>query len=89
MESQTTDRFWKAYYKLPSSVQKTAKKIHQRWQENPYDPSLKFKQIHPIKPIYSVRIGLDWRVVGIKENNTVIWFWIGSHAEYDKLISQL
>ncbi len=64
MESQTTDRFWKAYNQLPSSVQKTAKKIHKRWQENPYDPSLTFKQIHPVKPIYSVRIGLDWRVVG-------------------------
>lgn len=89
MESQTTNRFWKAYDKLPSSVQKTVKKIYRRWQENPYDPNLKFKQIHPVKPIYSVRIGLDWRVVGIKEENTVIWFWIGSHAEYDKLISQL
>ncbi len=89
MESQTSDRFWKAYDKLPSSVQKKAKKIHKRWQENPYDPSLKFKQIHPVKPIYSVRISLDWRAVGIKDENTVIWFWIGSHAEYDKLISQL
>jgi hypothetical protein len=46
MESQTTARFWTAYYKLPSSVQKTAKKIHQRWQDNPYDPSLKFREIN-------------------------------------------
>ena len=43
MESQTTNRFWKAYNKLSSSVQKATKKIYRRWKENPYDPNLKFK----------------------------------------------
>jgi len=59
------------------------------WQENPYHPSLQFKQIHPNKPIFSVRVGIGWRAVGVKQEETMIWFWIGSHAEYDRLISKL
>lgn len=89
MESQTTPKFWKAYYKLPPQIQEAAQKAYQIWQNDPYNSSLQFKQIHSIKPIYSVRIGLEWRAVGIKEGNTIIWFWIGSHADYDKIISQL
>ncbi|MEC4985084.1 MAG: hypothetical protein SAJ37_06885 [Oscillatoria sp. PMC 1068.18] len=89
MESQTTAKFWKAFDKLPETIQETARETYKIWQQNPDHPSLKFKQIHPIKPIYSVRIGLNWRTVGIKEENTMIWFWIGSHSEYDRLISKL
>jgi hypothetical protein len=59
------------------------------WKQNPYHPSLQFKPIHPSKPIYSVRIGIGWRAVGVKDNDTMVWFWIGSHEEYNKLISQL
>ncbi|WP_246844333.1 hypothetical protein [Hydrocoleum sp. CS-953] len=50
---------------------------------------MQFKKIHPVQPIYSVRIGLNWRAVGIKDSNTIIWFWIGSHSDYNQLISQL
>ena len=42
-----------------------------------------------LEQVYSVRAGLHWRAVGIKTDNTVVWFWIGSHAEYDKLLAQL
>ncbi|MGH9395588.1 MAG: hypothetical protein ACRD18_01885 [Terriglobia bacterium] len=38
-----------------------------------------------IKPIYSVRISLGWRAIGIRKEDTMIWYWIGSH--YDNLIS--
>ena len=59
------------------------------WKQNPYHPSLQFKPIHPSKPIYSVRIGIGWRAVEVKDNDTIVWFWIGSHEEYNNLISQL
>jgi hypothetical protein len=59
------------------------------WKQNPYHPSLQFKPIHPSKPIYSVRIGIGWRAVGVKDNDTMVWFWIGSHEEYNNLISRL
>ncbi len=89
MNSHTTERFWKAFEKLPSYIQRKARETYQVWKQNPYQPSLQFKPIHPSKPIYSVRIGIGWRAVGVKDNDTVVWFWIGSHEEYNNLISQL
>ena len=51
-------------------------------------PSLRFKKVHTKLPIYSVRIDLDWRAIGILEGDVVIWFWIGPHGEYEKLLRQ-
>jgi hypothetical protein len=89
VNSQATERFWKAYQNLPSHIQRKARETYQVWKQNPYHPSLQFKQIHPTKPIYSVRIGIGWRTIGIRSDDAMVWFWIGSHAEYDKLVSQL
>lgn len=56
---------------------------------NPWDGSLPFKQIHAAKPIFSVRIGLNWRAVCVRTGDTVLWYFIGSHADYDRLIKTL
>src|ERR1700756_2318853 len=50
-------------------------------------PSLRFKPVHPTRPIYSVRIGPMYRAVGILESDEIVWYWIGSHADYDKLLT--
>ncbi|MBI5475552.1 MAG: hypothetical protein HY964_02305 [Ignavibacteriales bacterium] len=89
MTSHTNDQFWKAFQKLPDDVQEKARKVYQMWSDDPFHPSLKFKRIHPEQPIYSVRIGLGWRAVGVKSEDIMIWFWIGSHEEYNKLISEI
>jgi len=39
--------------------------------------------------MYSVRVGKGWRALGLVEGDTISWFWIGSHADYEKLLSQL
>ncbi|MEW5828329.1 MAG: hypothetical protein AB1846_05510 [Chloroflexota bacterium] len=88
MNSRTTDKFRKAYAELPADVRKQARQAYRLFIENPYHPSLRFKSIHPVRPIYSVRIGLAYRAVGILDGEDIIWYWIGSHAEYDKLIRQ-
>ena len=46
----------------------------------------RFKKVHHHLPIYSVRIDLDWRAVGTLREDTVVWFWIGPHSEYEKLL---
>ncbi len=56
---------------------------------DPWHASLQFKQIHTIKPVFSVRIGLDWRAVCLRNGDTALWFFIGSHADYDKVIKTL
>lgn len=88
MNSHTTERFRKAFDELPKDVREHAKNAFKLFQENPYHPSLRFKQIHPTKPIYSARVGLGYRTLGVREDDTIIWFWIGSHSDYDKLLVQ-
>ena len=79
----------KAFEQLPENIKEAARKAYQLWKQDPYHPSLRFKQVHSTLPIYSVRIGKDWRAVGIKEEDVIIWFWIGSHSNYDNLLSQM
>jgi len=88
MNSHITDKFRKTFKELPADVRKQARQAYRLFIENSHHPSLRFKPIHPTRPIYSVRIGLNYRAVGIREGEDMIWYWIGSHAEYDKLIQQ-
>jgi hypothetical protein len=89
MKSKTTDRFWKSYDELPVEIKKQARDAYRLFQEDPYYPSLHFKRIHSTRPIFSVRISKNYRAVGIVQGNEIIWFWVGSHSEYDKLVKSL
>ena len=89
MTSRTTERFRKAFQKLPLHVQRKASEAYRLWRQDHWHSSLQFKQVHDIKPIYSVRIGIGWRALGVKTDDTIVWFWIGSHADYDNLLAQL
>jgi hypothetical protein len=77
-----------AFARLPASVRQQARSAYRLFLANPNHPSLHFKPIAP--SIYSVRIGLRYRALGTRvKNDEIVWFWIGSHAEYDTLIKQL
>jgi hypothetical protein len=89
VNSYLDEDFAKCFKKLPERIQIRTKQVYRQWKENPFAPNLQFKQIHPIKPIYSVRVNIGWRALGYKKNNSVFWFWIGSHEEYNKMISQV
>ncbi len=89
MRSVTTIRFRKAYERLPVKIKEAAKIAYRRWKENPHHNSLQFKQVHKTQAVYSVRIGLSWRAIGVKQQKVMIWFWIGSHEEYNQLVSEL
>ncbi|MEO6837008.1 MAG: hypothetical protein ABI261_08610 [Ginsengibacter sp.] len=88
MKSVTTARFRKSFNKLPSEVQERARKAYHLWKQDNNYPSLHFKQIDIKQSIYSVRVGLSYRALGVKEEETIIWFWIGSHEDYNNLLSQ-
>ena len=89
MISITNDHFWECYRELPEQTKKEAKKAYRKFKKNPFHPSLNFKRIHSTRPIFSLRITKDYRTVGIQQNNQVIWFWIGSHNDYDNLLRQI
>jgi hypothetical protein len=78
-----TPRFWEAYNKLPSSIKKTADKNFDLLKENPQHPSLQLKKAGSF---WSVRISRKYRSLAIEKEDNLIWFWIGNHSEYEKLI---
>jgi mRNA-degrading endonuclease RelE of RelBE toxin-antitoxin system len=89
VKSQTTIQFRKQFSALPKQIQEQTRKAYRQFQDDSSHPSLRFKKIHSQLPIYSARINKDYRVVGQLEQDTVIWFWIGSPAEYDLLLNQI
>jgi len=84
IKSCTLPSFWDAYEKLYQEIKKQAKRKYELWLEDPFYPSLHFKCIHTSENIWSARITLNYRVLGIFEGDTVTWFWIGSHDDYEK-----
>lgn len=89
MKSRTTKEFRKLFAGLPKQVQEQTRAAYRQFQEDPSYPSLRFKKVHPALPIYSARISKSYRAVGQLEEDTVIWFWVGSHADYDKLLEKI
>ena len=87
MRSWRTPRFKKLYAALPREVQQQADEAYRLWKQDPYHPGLHFKQPH-VKgnAYYSVRIGLHYRALARIEPDGYVWFWIGTHTEYDKML---
>jgi hypothetical protein len=84
VKSKTLPSFWESYRKIPASIKKSAKKSFRLWQESPFHPSLHFKCVNQEERIWSLRITVKYRALGIMERDTVTWFWIGDHDEYER-----
>ena len=89
LKSRATSRFWAAYRALPPEIRVAAQKAYRLFRENPKHPSLQFKKVHNSEPVYSVRVTVGYRALGLLENDEVAWFWVGSHDEYDRLLKSL
>lgn len=90
MNSETTKRFWLCFHRLPEYVQHQANKNYRLWLEDHSHPSIEFKKISS-KPYYSARVNTGYRAIGVyvSDEDTIVWFWIGTHTEYDHLVAQL
>ena len=75
--------FWDAYAKLPVAVRDLADKNYALLKEDPQHPSLRLKKVGRF---WSVRIGLRYRALATEVDGGLLWFWIGSHADYDALV---
>ncbi len=71
---------------MPEQVREQARQAYQRFRRNPDHSGLRFKRVHSTQAIYSVRISLSYRALGVLEGDEMIWFWIGSHQDYDELL---
>ncbi len=81
---RATPQFWERFEALSAEIQKLARKNFDLLKENPRHPSLHFKKLGDY---WSVRVGLHYRALAVADGEDFIWVWIGSHAEYDSLIS--
>jgi hypothetical protein len=72
--------------RLPAEIRTQAASAFELWRRDRYHQSLHFKRVHPSRPMFSVRVGLRYRALGMVDGDTITWFWIGSHADYDRLI---
>jgi hypothetical protein len=80
---RATPDFWFSYRNLPESVQKIADKNYALMQENPRHPSLQLKKVGYL---WSARVSLNHRALAADDEGELVWFWIGTHAEYERMI---
>lgn len=85
MKSHASAKFWTCYRGLPPPIQAQALKQYRLWLREPGHPSLHFK---PLGRFWSVRVSKSIRCLGVRAGDTMIWFWIGSHDKYERIIAQ-
>jgi len=83
LQSRATPEFWEHYQTLPLAVRLAADKQFQLFAQNPGHPSLKFKRVGEL---WSVRVTEGYRALAIQNSDTLYWFWIGSHDDYELLL---
>lgn len=83
MKHFASPQFWRHYRQLPPAVRDLADKNFQLLKADPKHPSLHLKKVNKL---WSVRVGAHYRALGSERLEGTVWFWIGSHADYDKLL---
>ena len=86
MISQTNADFWDCFNSLPTEIQQLARQKNRHWQEDAFNVALHFKPL--FANVWSVRINQTYRAMGRKQGSLVVWFWIGTHANYDQLLKR-
>ena len=85
--SRASAGFFEEYRRLPRHIREKTKRAHRLFQNNPSHKSLDFKPIKSMNGVYSARVDDSYRVLGRRDGNVIIWFWIGPHNQYDRMIS--
>ena len=83
MNHHASESFWRAYNALPDSVRALADKNFATLKSDPQHPSLHFKKVGNH---WSARVGLRYRALAVEVGGGLLWFWIGRHSEYDKMV---
>ena len=78
-----TAEFWRLYARLPQVQRRDARKAYRVWQRNPLHGPLHFKKVGKV---WSVRVGRGYRALGLLKGDTMHWFWIGPHDEYERIL---
>lgn len=84
MTHLATPRFWDCYRALPEEIRRQADRDYELLRADPRHPSLHFKKIGNL---WSARVGLHYRALAIEDGANLVWVWIGSHADYDRMLN--
>jgi mRNA-degrading endonuclease RelE of RelBE toxin-antitoxin system len=85
VKSQTRPTFWHAYESLDARIRKAARRAYRLFADNAQHPSLRFKKLGGYDDLWTVRISEQYRAVCERRGDVVIWLWIGTHNDFDKL----
>lgn len=88
MKSVATRRFWELFRALPGEVRELALKNYHLWHRDPQYPSLRFRRLQGSPDRFTVRVGRNHRAIGKLTADQMTWVWIGTHAEYDRLVGR-
>ena len=83
MNHRASPRFWSCYRRLPDDIQRLTDRAYELLQQDLRHPSLHFKKVGAL---WSVRVGLHYRALAVEDGSDFVWEWIGTHAEYDRLV---
>ena len=89
MKSRRLPAFRSQLKKLPTEVQSQAANAYRAFQVDPWSGDLTFKRIQGEKDVWSVRVSAQHRAVGRWRGDEMVWFFIGTHAEYDATLARL
>lgn len=84
MNSRALASFWRYFELLPLPIRDAARAKYALWHRDPFHSSLQFKELRP--NLWSVRINHGYQALGRRNAEDIVWFWIGTHDEYKRLI---
>lgn len=88
MKSHLTPKFHRAFDVLPGNIRDQVPASYKLFHEAPFHLVLDFKKVHADSPLYAMRVGVNYRALGVLKDDLIVWFWIGSNAEYDKMFAK-
>jgi mRNA-degrading endonuclease RelE of RelBE toxin-antitoxin system len=86
VNSRTSKRFRALLATLPADIRKQALKAYRLFEADPNHPGLNFELINSNLGLWSARVNNSYRVLGTRRGADILWIWIGTHAEYEKII---
>jgi hypothetical protein len=85
VKSLARPSFWRAYGQLAENTKRNARRAYALFAQDPGHPSLRFKKLSGYPDVWSVRVSAQYRAVGQRRGDEIVWVWIGSHNDFDKL----
>jgi hypothetical protein len=87
--SKTTERFRKSFARLSPEMQSQARESYRTFQRDPNHNSLQFKPTKKNPAVWSVRVSLGYRALGWRSGDKMVWFWIGTRNDFERVVAEL